>query len=176
MFGIITKSIIENESIKKVTDQKFIKYLVNITNQLLKGYIENTDLFEVTIKGDYVNTPNLYTVFRQRNKANIPYSVVDLSLDINNGSVSREVIDKKTEDSIIKISKNLCIVDFISRLIVIIESTNGENYIILEGNKRVVGMHLAQKTESLPKTKIVLGKTTLSWSSMLDQHQMIENA
>jgi len=176
MNGSIKKSIIENEYYEKVTGHNDIQILLNNTNQLLRPYIENTDLYKVTINGNYVNTTNLHTVFSQRNKGNIPYSVAELSLNIHDRNVSREVIDEKTEDSIIEISKNLTVVDFELSPTVIIESDNGENYIILEGNKRAVGMHLAQKTENLPITRIVLGKTKLSWVSMLKQHKMRENA
>ena len=176
MNGLIKNYASEITDIGLVSESELAQYLVQITNGMFRCYLKNTYMYSVTIKPDFINIPTIHTIFSRRDKGYVPYLLSDLSSDLINNSFSRLVIDTDTEESILNISSNLRSIDFNTKNIVIIEDKDGENYLILEGNKRTVGMHIAQNDKVSPISKVFIGKTELSWEDMLALHQMKPNA
>jgi len=146
--------------------------LMKISNQLVFCYLHNTHFWNGKLKSEFLNIDQLYTIFKRRDHGDIPYKLSTLSDDLQNNLISRKTIDQITEDSIRDIKKNLSEIISVGRKSIIIESREGNCYLILEGNKRITSMYMSKEIKSLASIDVYIGKTSLPWTSMLSLHGM----
>ncbi|MES9828210.1 MAG: hypothetical protein ABW201_08095 [Candidatus Thiodiazotropha sp.] len=141
------------------------------SNNLVFCYLNNTLFLECVIQPEFINTPNLYTIFSKRSLENIPYLVSDLSKDLAEYSVCRQTINEETERNILDIRNNLNSAFDKKNKPIIIECSESSYYLILEGNKRITAMHMNKDVFFNP-IQAYVGKTSLQWHCMLALHGM----
>jgi hypothetical protein len=81
-------------------------------------------------------------------------------------------IDRKTEDTIRALADDLSNLPTLP-LLVILEDNSGRNYLILEGNKRLSAVALADPAIAPPPCKALVGRTPLTWLQMLAFFNMV---
>lgn len=169
--GSLSKYIKTKKDIGLVKNDALIKEMVVSSNHLIYCYLNNTYFFECSIQPEFANMSNLYTIFSRRDSGCIPYLVSDLSGDLLNSSVSRQTINIETEKQILSMRATLESLFVNGTKSIIVECSESTNYLILEGNKRITALHMNQDEFTEPINTHV-GKTLLSWQSMLALHEM----
>lgn len=136
------------------------------TRGLIGPFLGNTDFCQGLLAVAFLQAVPAFTIFSRRNFGNGPYLVSELGSDLRAGTVDRTTIDQATEDTIRAVAAHLKALPPLP-LPIIVEDSSGQQYLVLEGNKRFAAAALANSSSRLPPCKALVGRTYLSWPQML---------
>jgi hypothetical protein len=146
--------------------------LFNVTRGLIYRFLGNTVFSRGVLTFSFVPTVLVFTIFSRRSLGNVPYLLTELGKNLRTDAVDRAKIDQSTENTIRALAADLTNLPAVP-LPVIVEDCTGQNYLILEGNKRLSAVALADPAFPPPPREALVGRTSLSWPQMLAFFNMV---
>ena len=148
-----------------VTDTRIRVDLLEGTRQLVWPFLSNTDFWLGRLDASILTDASVYTVWRRRDKGDVPYSITELAADLADRQVDRDTISEDVEAAIRHFASTGTSIPA-NPVPVIIEDCMGEHLLVLEGNRRLTGLVLGGKASS-SDIEVYAGHTWLSWWAML---------
>ncbi len=144
--------------------------LIDGTRHLVLPCVPTTEFAKGSLDLGCLEACSIYTIFSRAEHGGVPYRLADLAADLTAGSLDRRTIDAGVERAILGFAAASMQLPAVPEL-VLVHGRDAAQYLILEGNKRLTGAHLAgsRRPARMPAT---LGSSSLSWAGLLALYRM----
>ncbi len=145
--------------------------LVLSTNCLVVPCLDNTEFCRGRLDLSCLGALPLFTILARRNRGKMPYLLADLVTDLRAGALDRATIDEQTEIAIRSLADDVGRVAAVPAP-VIVEDSSGNHYLILDGNKRLSALALADSRRLPDAVEACVGRSVLTWGELLAHYNM----
>lgn len=171
LLGTLSQYFQPSEEARTVAGVDLQRELGKATRDLVRGYFSNTAFARGFLDLTFVRHVPSHTIFSRRDRGRVPYLLADLANDLRSGSVSRLTINEATE-TVIRSLVRTAVSMPVTPPVVIVEDSSAQHYLILEGNKRLTAVLLADSTATPARLEAYVGHSALDWSQMCRLHSM----